>query len=74
MSTHDTTSEVEIKVTKMACEGCADTVAKAAKSVPGVTEAAVDLKGGTVVVKGAPGAFDRQMVVDAITAAGYPSS
>lgn len=71
MSTHDTTSEVEIKVTKMACEGCADTVAKAAKSVPGVIDAVVDLKGGTVVVKGA---LDRKQVVDAITAAGYPSS
>ncbi|MCL5734279.1 MAG: heavy-metal-associated domain-containing protein [Actinobacteria bacterium] len=74
MSAENETGEVTIRVTKMACEGRAQTVAEAAKSVAGVSDAVVDLESGTVIVTGAPGAFNRQQVVHAITAAGYPSS
>ena len=55
----------------MSCEHCVAAVGKAAKSVPGVTEAVVDLKAGSVRVEGA---FDRQQVVAAINAAGYEAS
>ena len=58
----------EIKVTGMSCEHCVAAVGKAARSVPGVTEALVDLKAGTVKVQGA---FERAQVVEAIKAAGY---
>ena len=61
----------EIKVTGMSCEHCVAAVGKAARSVPGVTDAVVDLKTGIVKVEGA---FDRQQVVAAINAAGYEAS
>lgn len=61
----------EIKVTGMSCEHCVAAVGKAVRTVPGVTEAVVDLQGGRVKVEGA---FDRQQVVAAIKAAGYEAS
>lgn len=69
MSSQQTTSN--IKVAGMSCEHCMATVEKAAKSVPGVTGATVDLKAGTATVTGT---FDRQQVVEAIKAAGYEAS
>jgi copper chaperone CopZ len=63
--------EMEISVKGMACESCVRTVAQAAKSVSGVIDAAVDLKSGSVKVKGRGGSVDRRQVVDAIRAAGY---
>ncbi len=60
-----------IPVAGMSCAHCAATVEKAAKSVPGVTDAAVDLKAGTVKVEVT---FDRERVVEAIKAAGYEAS
>jgi copper chaperone CopZ len=60
-----------IKVAGMSCEHCAATVEKAAKSVPGVTGAKVDLQAANVTVEGA---FDRDNVVKAIAAAGYEAS
>jgi copper chaperone CopZ len=65
---HQTT---EIKVTGMSCEHCVAAVGKAARSVPGVTDALVDLKAGTVKVQGA---FERTQVVEAIKAAGYEAA
>lgn len=69
MSNQQTTTE--INVTGMSCEHCVATVEKAAKSVPGVTGATVDLKAGSATVTGT---FDRQQVVEAIKAAGYEVS
>ena len=69
MGTQNRTSE--IKVSGMSCEHCVAAVGKAARSVPGVTDAGVDLKTGIVKVEGA---FDRQQVVKAIEAAGYEAS
>jgi copper chaperone len=67
----DTQGTTEIKVAGMSCEHCVAAVGKAARSVPGVTEAVVDLKAGLVKVEGS---FDRQQVVEAIKAAGYEAS
>jgi copper chaperone CopZ len=61
----------EIKVTGMSCEHCVAAVGRAARSVPGVTEALVDLKAGAVKVEGA---FEREQVVEAIKAAGYEAA
>jgi copper chaperone len=61
----------EIKVTGMTCQHCVAAVTKAAASVPGVTEAAVDLEAGMVKVTGT---FERPQVVEAIKAAGYGAS
>lgn len=62
---------VEIKVAGMSCEHCVAAVGKAARSVPGVTEAVVDLKAGLVKVEGS---FDRAQVIAAIKSAGYEAS
>lgn len=40
------------RVTGMTCGGCVRHVDKALRSVPGVTEVAVDLAGGTATVTG----------------------
>ncbi len=64
-------STTEIKVAGMSCEHCVAAVGKAARSVPGVTDAVVDLKSGLAKVDGS---FDRQQVVEAIKAAGYEAS
>ena len=66
--------ELEIPVKGLACEGCAETVANAARSVAGVTEAHVDLGTASVRVKGHSGEIDRQKVVEASRAAGYEAS
>jgi copper chaperone CopZ len=62
---------IEIKVDGMSCEHCVNAVDKAVRAVPGVTDAVVDLAGGSVKVTGA---FERQQVVQAIKAAGYEAS
>jgi copper chaperone CopZ len=69
MSSQQTTTE--IKVAGMSCEHCVAAVENAAKGVPGVTQATVDLKAGTATVMGA---FDRQQVIEAIKSAGYEAS
>ena len=74
VNVEDSETELEIKVQRMACEGCAETVAKAAKAVAGVADAVVDLKAGTVKVTGRAGAIDRRQLTDAIRAAGYTAS
>jgi copper chaperone CopZ len=61
----------EIKVTGMSCEHCVAAVGKAARSVPGVTDAVVDLKIGVARVEGV---FDRAAVIEAIRAAGYEAT
>jgi copper chaperone len=58
----------EIKVSGMSCQHCVNFVDKAARSVPGVTSASVDLAAGTATVTGD---FDRAAVVAAIKAEGY---
>ncbi len=59
---------IEIKVGGMSCQHCVNAVDKAVRAVAGVTDAAVDLTGGSVKVTGS---FDRAAVVAAIKAEGY---
>lgn len=56
----------------MTCGHCADTVKKAAVSVPGVEDAAVDVESGLAIVMAGP-AVDPQQVASAIAQAGYPT-
>jgi len=60
-----------IEVAGMSCQHCVAVVGKAVRSVPGVTDAVVDLEIGRVKVEGD---FDRTQVVAAIKAAGYEAS
>lgn len=61
-------SEIELTVSGMTCGHCQASVTKALKSVPGVTDAHVDLQNGKAVVQGSP---EPQALVDAVTEEGY---
>ncbi|GAA1638908.1 heavy-metal-associated domain-containing protein [Actinoplanes couchii] len=57
-------------VTGMTCSHCVDSVTTEISAIPGVTDVAVDLAGGTVtVVSEAP--VDRETVRAAVDEAGY---
>lgn len=62
---------LEIPVVGMTCSGCARSVRDALKAVPGVVEAAVDLKAGRASVDVEPGAVTRDALKAAIESAGY---
>lgn len=59
----------ELKITGMTCGHCQTAVAKALKSVPGVTDAQVDLASGTAVVRGDN--VDPSALVGAVVDEGY---
>lgn len=63
-----TNDDMTLRVSGMTCGHCAGTVARAARSVPGVAAARVDLATGTLTVEGEalPDA-----VADAVRKAGY---
>lgn len=62
------TSETIIEVRGMTCGHCAKTVERAARGVPGIEDANVELATGALTLRGdAP----REHVVAAIRAAGY---
>jgi len=61
-------SRIELNITGMTCGHCQAGVAKALKSVPGVTDAQVDLKNGTAVVEGDA---QPEALVAAVTEEGY---
>jgi copper chaperone CopZ len=63
-----------LKVDGMTCGGCADSVATAAKAVPGVSSADVDWKAGTAVVHYERELTDPETIAAAITGAGYRAS
>jgi P-type Cu+ transporter len=58
----------------MTCASCVAHVQKAARSVPGVDAAEVNLARGRILVKFDPGRTDPAHIGEAITAAGYPSA
>lgn len=61
-------AEVQLKVSGMACSGCADSVTKAIEKVaPGAT-VNVDLSAGTVTARNVP---SRAVVEAAVIKAGY---
>jgi len=61
-------TQIELDITGMTCGHCQTGVAKALKTVPGVTDATVDLKTGKAVVHGD---VDPQTLVEAVVEEGY---
>lgn len=62
---------MDIKVTKIKCEGCVAAVKSALNSVEGVSDVTVDLATGIVHLAGAdPGM--RDAVIEKLVLAGYP--
>ena len=57
-----------LDVSGMTCGHCQSSVTKALKSVPGVTNAQVDLQSGKAVVEGSA---DPQQLVSAVAEEGY---
>lgn len=65
---------VQISVSGMTCGGCASRVERAILDVPGVTDASVNLVMETATVTVNDGAFKRDVLVNAVTDAGYPAT
>lgn len=65
---------VQISVSGMTCGGCASRVERAILNVPGVTDASVNLVLETAKVTLSDGAFQRDVLVNAVTDAGYPAT
>jgi copper ion binding protein len=65
------TKQSTLKVTGMKCAGCVANVEKALKSVSGVSNTAVDLKAGKVVVDYDPGKTSEKDLAGAVKKAGY---
>ncbi len=63
--------QVTLKVGGMSCGGCAANVEKALRSVPGVTGAKVDLKGGKATVDYDPAKASEKEMAAAVKKAGY---
>ncbi|HEY2587065.1 MAG TPA: heavy metal translocating P-type ATPase [Tepidisphaeraceae bacterium] len=61
-------------VGEMTCASCVAHVQKAARAVPGVDSAEVNLARGRAVVRFDPGRTDPAHISEAITAAGYPAA
>ncbi|MEI6079540.1 MAG: SO_0444 family Cu/Zn efflux transporter [bacterium] len=61
-------ADVIIKVADMTCEHCKKTIEAAVSKIKGVEKVMVDLKDGTVNIKGKP---DKKKVIKAIEDAGY---
>ncbi|GHF63362.1 copper chaperone CopZ [Deinococcus metalli] len=61
-------STLELTITGMTCGHCQAGVTQALKTVPGVTDAQVDLKAGTAVVHGNA---DPSALVEAVLEEGY---
>ena len=62
-----------LKVNGMTCGNCVKHVTKAASKVPGVTEPNVDLASGKVELDYDPQQASLDVIVAAITKAGYPA-
>lgn len=62
---------MKFKVEKMMCGGCVSNVTQKLQALEGVTEAKVDLESASAEVEGT---FDAQLVIDTLTAAGYPAT
>lgn len=65
---HESHEATTLSVSGMTCAGCANTVTRILSRVPGVLEAAVDLKAGRATVRGKAIPAD---LVTALEAAGY---
>lgn len=57
------------EVNNIKCDGCANTIEQALKSLPGVNSVEVEIKASKVRVQGDA---DRPLLAQALAAAGYP--
>ena len=62
-----------LKVNGMTCGNCVKHVTKAASKVPGVSDPNVDLASGRVELDYDPQQADLDVIIQAITKAGYPA-
>lgn len=65
---------ISLKVRGMTCGGCESQVENALIKLQGVKEVEVDYKQGSAVVKINPKELDAQVLVDALTKAGYSAA
>src|SRR5580765_8149411 len=65
--------QVVLDVRGMDCASCVASVTKAAKSLPGVRRADVNLARGRAVVEFDPGAVKPDQIASAISNVGYPA-
>ena len=63
-----------LDVKGMTCAACPITVRKVLKRVPGVADAAVDLKTGTAEVRFDPDRVQPDALAKALTGAGFPAT
>ena len=61
-------NKIELNITGMTCDHCKTGVTNALKSVPGVTDAQVDLKSGKAVIDGEA---NPQQLINAVQEEGY---
>ncbi|MFC4626182.1 heavy-metal-associated domain-containing protein [Daeguia caeni] len=62
---------MKLLIEKMKCSGCVDNITRVLSSLDPVAKPAFDLKAHTVEVETA---VDRQVMLDALAAAGYPAT
>jgi len=62
---------ITIKVLGMSCQGCAANIANALKSVAGVEDVNVDLKGAKATVEFDPAKAEQKDLEKAVIGAGY---
>jgi len=67
-ASHVLPATVELTVSGMTCDGCANTVTRILQRVPGVTGARVELSGGRASVAGTA---STQELIAAVRAAGF---
>lgn len=69
----NTNNTLELQIQDMHCASCVGAVEKALEAVPGVSSAQVDLQQGRATVQGeADGQLDRDALLEAVAAKGYP--
>ena len=68
------TTETRLQISGMTCAGCAGRVDRALRSVPGVTDVAVNLADDTAVVTHAVGVDSADALRKAAAGAGYPAT
>ena len=64
-------TDLELKITGMTCAGCANTIEKALRAVPGVSTASVNLMTELAKVTFDPQKTHREQLIEAVKASGY---
>lgn len=61
-----------LKVPKIKCEGCAETIARALAALPGIAASRVEIPAKEVRVEYDPGLVDEARIRTALVEAGFP--